>query len=50
MSSAAWDGRELAELYDRISDLQYERGRRLIEKMQVKKARACSMQDAARGD
>ncbi|BAI60974.1 methyltransferase [Methanocella paludicola SANAE] len=37
MSSAAWDGQELAELYDRISDLQYESGRRLVEKMQVKK-------------
>jgi ubiquinone/menaquinone biosynthesis C-methylase UbiE len=37
MSSAAWDGQELAELYDRISDLQYESGRRLVEKIQVKK-------------
>jgi len=32
-----WDGRELAERYDRISDVQFKSGRQLVEKMRVKK-------------
>jgi ubiquinone/menaquinone biosynthesis C-methylase UbiE len=37
MSSVMWDGRELAELYDRISDLQFEGGKKLAAMMEVKK-------------
>jgi arsenite methyltransferase len=37
MSSVMWDGRELAELYDRISDLQFEGGKKLAAMMDVKK-------------
>jgi ubiquinone/menaquinone biosynthesis C-methylase UbiE len=36
-SSVRWDGRELAELYDRISDLQFEGGKKLAARMGVKK-------------
>ncbi|HEY3274275.1 MAG TPA: methyltransferase domain-containing protein [Methanocella sp.] len=35
MSSVMRDGRELAELYDRISDLQFEGGKRLAARMGV---------------
>jgi ubiquinone/menaquinone biosynthesis C-methylase UbiE len=37
MSSVIWDGPELARLYDRISDLQFEGGRKLAEMMDVRK-------------
>lgn len=37
MISVAWDGRELAERYDRISDAQFKTGRALVEKMGIKK-------------
>jgi ubiquinone/menaquinone biosynthesis C-methylase UbiE len=36
MSSVIWDAPELAERYDRISDLQFESGRRLMEIMGIK--------------
>ncbi len=36
MSSVKWDAPELAERYDRISDLQFESGRRLAEMMGIK--------------
>ena len=39
-SSVRWDGRELAELYDRISDLQFEGGKKLAARMGVKKGDA----------
>ena len=35
MTSVMWDGPELAMLYDRISDLQFEGGRRLVAMMGV---------------
>jgi arsenite methyltransferase len=40
MTSVMWDGRELAELYDRISDLQFDGGKRLAAMMGVKKGDA----------
>jgi ubiquinone/menaquinone biosynthesis C-methylase UbiE len=36
MSSVKWDAPELAERYDRISDLQFESGRKLAEMMGIK--------------
>lgn len=39
-SSVRWDGRELAELYDRISDLQFEGGKKLAARMGVKQGDA----------
>jgi ubiquinone/menaquinone biosynthesis C-methylase UbiE len=40
MSSVIWDGPELARLYDRISDLQFEGGKKLAAMMDVKKGDA----------
>ena len=40
MSSVMWDGPDLAERYDRISDLQFQCGRKLVEMMSVKKGDA----------
>ncbi len=37
MGSVMWDGRELAERYDRISEVQFKSGRMLVEKMHVNK-------------
>jgi ubiquinone/menaquinone biosynthesis C-methylase UbiE len=37
MSSVIWDGPELAQLYDRISDLQFEGGKKLAAMTGVKK-------------
>ena len=31
MSSVMWDAPELAERYDRISDIQFESGRKLVD-------------------
>jgi arsenite methyltransferase len=40
MSSVMWDGPELAALYDRISDLQFEGGRKLAKMVDVGKSDA----------
>jgi len=36
MSSVTWDAPELAERYDKISDLQFESGRKLLDMMGIK--------------
>jgi len=36
MSSVMWDRPELAECYDRVSDVQFESGRMLIDRMNVR--------------
>jgi arsenite methyltransferase len=36
MSSVTWDAPELAERYDKVSDLQFESGRRLADMMGIK--------------
>jgi ubiquinone/menaquinone biosynthesis C-methylase UbiE len=37
MSGAMWDGPELAEYYDKVSDAQFESGRMLVDRMNVQK-------------
>ncbi len=37
MSSVMWDAPELAERYDRISDIQFDSGRKMVDRMEVKK-------------
>lgn len=40
MSSVMWDGPELAERYDRISDMQFKSGSILVDRMGIKKGDA----------
>jgi arsenite methyltransferase len=40
MSSVMWDAPELAERYDRISDIQFESGRKLLDSMNINKGDA----------
>lgn len=49
MTTFAHDSQHLAEIYDRVSDFQFEGGKRLVERLGLEEGRACSTSGVGRG-